>query len=174
MCVVVTLETPNTNAAPDSAPCRLVRAHPNATIEVLHFGREGVLGIPYLWVRGDGHPDIQSTIKAEPQIRECVQLDTIDQGSLFKAVWETDSPLLLCVAEHDGIVREAHGTRDQWMLELWFEEQDQASRFQDYCRGRSVPIEIHRLSSVADRLAGNGSNLSDTQIETLELAIERG
>lgn len=174
MSVVALVSTPNTEEAPNSAPRRIVSEVPSIEIDVVHFERDGLAAVPYLWVRQVPPDRFESVVEPDRTIQEVVLLDSGSAGSFYKVRWEVDSPLVLCVLESGGLIMEAHGSTEEWRLTLWFEEQSQASAFQHCCGGANVPLDIRRLSSIAGEYSSSPGSLTESQREILTLALERG
>lgn len=173
MSVLVALSSPN-NEAESSAPRRIVAEHPDIEIQVIHIDRKGFTAVPYLWVRNVRPKKFESAAQSDPNVHEVKLIDKVDDGALFKLFWGVDSPLIHCVIEADGIIIDANGTIDKWSLKLLFEYRADASDFQECCQRRGAPMEIHRLSSIAERIVGESVYLSRSQRKTLLLAYERG
>lgn len=174
MGVLVKLSTPNTPLAPDSAARRIVQALSTVEIEVVHFGRDGSNAKPYLWVKDTSASEFESVLDDDPQILEYQLIDTNPDGHFYKVIWEVDSPLVQCVMGADGIILEAIGAAAAWDLKIWFEADDQTAVFQECCRELNIPIEIHRLSTIATFLANRGESITEKQSEALMLAYQRG
>lgn len=174
MSVLAIVSTPNLPEAPNSAPRRIAAELPSATIEVVHFDREGFAAVPYLWVRKEGAESLEAVVADDPKILDVDCLDTSDSGTFYKLRWEVDSPLIHCLLEAGGLILEAQGNVDEWNLKLWFEERKAASTFQDCCDDCNVPLEIKRLSSMAEEYSTAPEHLTWAQREALVLAFERG
>lgn len=174
MSVLVILSSSN-NESPNSTPRRIFEELPGLTIEVVHFEQSGELAIPYLWVRDVETAAIEATFEGDPAIVSADRLDANEDGTFYKVLWEVDSPFIHCVVMNGGKVMEATGNRDEWTLTLWFESDTQVSNFQQCCHRDDIPIEIHRLTSVAGMLSSEGEVvLSEQQREALILAMESG
>ncbi len=150
MSVLAVVASPNDSEAPCSAPRRIVSELTDIQIDVVHFGREELTAVPYLWVRQVSPTAFESALKADPTILSHTQLDTNGDDAFYKARWEVDSPLIKCLLEAGGVILDAHGSKEDWTLKLWFEEQSLASTFQQCCSESNVPLEIKRLSSILD------------------------
>ncbi len=174
MSVLVDLTTPISGDVPDSTPRRILQELPSATLEVVHVGQDGLLAIPYLWVRGVSGRDFEEALTSDPRIRDTERLDDGDQGTFYKVEWEVDSPLIDCVLHTDGIILAANGDGNAWSLKVWFESNELASRFQSCCHEESVPIEIRELASVTDLMSETNSHITHEQVEAITLAYERG
>lgn len=174
MAVLAALSTPNTADAPDCAPRRIVAELPDIELEVVQFERNGAVAVPYLWMRGASTGAFESALSAEPRITSFRQLERTAEAGLYKLAWEVDSPLIGCVSDAGGIVMQARGTASEWQLKVWFEDGSAASRFQRCCTDRAVPLQVDRLSSLADVVSGTNGSVSERQRETLVAAYRAG
>lgn len=174
MAVLASVTTPNTDGAPDSAPRRVVAALPAAEIDVSRFERNGTVAVPYFWVRGSTEAPIESVLARDPQLTNVERIEDADGGSLFKAEWAVDSPLLDCVAGADGKVIQALGTATAWRLRVWFEERADAAAFRSCCAAGDIPLRIDRLKPLGDLASDAGVPLTDSQHQTISLAYRAG
>ncbi|AGB17671.1 putative DNA binding protein [Halovivax ruber XH-70] len=171
---VVALTSPNTAAAPDSVPRRIVSQFDSITVDVVYIGRDGSLAIPYVWMSGTPPTAVESAISAEENFAIVDRIERTDDGAFYKTAWKVDSPLVRCITDTDGIVLEAQGTPDRWQLTVWFEDSAATSAFQECCLAHDVPLTVQRLESVGEYFGSGDDTLSSPQNETLTMAYQRG
>lgn len=174
MAVLAVLTTPNTQAAPDSTPRRIVAGFPSIEVEVVQFERDGSLAVIYFWLRGVPVPEVEPVMADDPRITNAERLERTEDAALYKAEWEVDSPVIHCMAGANGMVVQAEGTVEEWRLKIWFENRSDASAFHACCTERDVPLTVDRLSSLADALSNGGADVSPRQREALVLAYREG
>ncbi len=174
MAVLAALSTPNTDGAPDCAPRRLVSGLPDVELVVVQFERNGTVGVPYFRMRGAPTTAFEAALAADPKIRRFRRLERSSNGTLYKASWEVDCPIVQCMGETNGIIVEARGTAAEWQLQIWFEGGADASAFQRCCAARDVPLRVDRLTSLAGVAAEAPGSVSERQREALLVAYREG
>jgi len=174
MVVLVALATPNVDDAPEGAPRRVVSGMSDIDIEVVQFERSGDVAVPYFWV-WDGLTDaFASALRNDPALGGVTRLEQTERGTLFKAEWEVDSPIMHCVAGAGGMVMQARGSAEEWRLKIWFKDGTDASAFQRCCRERGVPIEVTRLKPLGDIVSEDAPGVSAEQRDALVRAYRAG
>lgn len=172
--MLAVISTSNTDGAPDSAARRLVAELPSAEIEVARFERRADAAAVYVWIRGADGADVESVLSSDEQLEGVTRLERTDDGELYKVSWAVDSPLIRCMAATNGAIMQARGTADGWRLKIWFDDSSDAGRFQQCCHDRDVPLAVDRLKSLGDVVEDDGTSISASQREAIELAYRRG
>lgn len=168
------LSTPNGGVAPDSTPRRIVSRLPSVEIEVVQFDHDGTTAVPYFRMRGESAAEFRATLEADSRLSGVRELERTDEGAFYRAEWEVDSPLVECIARSDGVIIEAEGDVDEWRLKIWFEGGTSPSTFQQCCADRDVPIEVDRVTSLAEVLSDDDASASGPQREAMVLAYREG
>lgn len=135
----------------------------------------GTQMFPFVWATGPNHETFEANVSAHPRVAECVVLDRVGDGGLYRVEW-VDAPADLV----DGIdasaasVLQARGN-GTWAFRLRFRNHDDLSAFHDYCTDRNVPIRVERTSPF-HRTGEDGRrfDLSRAQREALVLALRQG
>lgn len=175
MAVLAVLSSPNTPGAPDSAPRRVVAELPAVEVQVVQFVRTDDAAVPYFWASGVGTDELESVLRDDPRISGVERLERTDAGGFYRVDWDVDSPLIHCAASNGGVVMQARGTPAEWQLKVWFENGSDASAFHDCCLDRDVPLDVERLSSIEEVLAGDDdTGVTETQREAMVLAHREG
>lgn len=174
MSVLATLSSPNTDRAPTSAPRRLVSEFPTIEVEVIRFDRDDSIGIPYLLVRGATISTFESWLVDESTIADFKRLERTTDASLYKVAWKIDSPIVHCTMNTDGTIMKATGTKDEWQLDIWYDNRSDASNFQSCCVSQDIPLVVERLSSLNNYLSDTNDTVTPLQMEALSLAYEVG
>lgn len=125
-------------------------------------------------MRGASTLAFESALSADPRITSFRQLERTAEAGLYKLAWGVASPLIGCVSDAGGIVKPARGTASEWQLKVWFEDGSDASRFQRCCTDPAIPLQVDRLTSLGDVLAGSDGRVSERQRETLVAVYREG
>lgn len=131
--------------------------------------------LPFFWVWGTDTSTVLRAARSASAIKDIRVVDSVDDATLFRAVWNADPPGLLdCITEADATVLEATGTAVEWQFRVRFGRHEDVGTFQRCCLERNVPIQVERLHRLAAVESGAQYGLTEKQRETLSMAYERG
>ncbi|MFC4987650.1 helix-turn-helix domain-containing protein [Saliphagus infecundisoli] len=135
---------------------------------------EGVL--PFFWVRNcSSFERFERAVLATPAVRGVEVVSRVEGDRLYRARWDDRvEGIVTGLVETGATIVEAVGGEEGWRFELRFPERERVRAFQRYCRERKLPIEVRRVSTIRERAAGSGYQLTDAQLETVRLAYDRG
>ncbi|MGM0606491.1 MAG: bacterio-opsin activator domain-containing protein [Halobacteriota archaeon] len=161
-----------------AAKCALGRSlggDPDVRIEIDRIVPTGETIMPFFWLWGGDCDDFERVAKTEPGIDDISVVDTVENGALFRATWNTDvASTLKAIENADGVLLGARADHVGWRFEVRFPSTDHTSLFNEYCAENSDKIEIVRVTPTTGRDHGTGFGLTDAQSEALAVAYRLG
>ncbi|WP_276256512.1 bacterio-opsin activator domain-containing protein [Halomontanus rarus] len=144
---------------------------PEIVIEIERVVATDELLTPYFWVAGGDLEEFETTCESDPSIDKLRRLDEFDQTTLFRAEWtnKVDS-ILYAYTQINASILEATGHRDEWQLQMRFEDHDSLSTFQNYCDDREIPFRLTQLHELTQPRTGSQYGLTPKQSEALVTA----
>lgn len=162
--------------AGDFALGETLAADPEMEVRLESMVPTGDALIPYFWVSDDSVDDIQRALRAEDDVESLTVVDRVDGEALVRVEWNRAiNGLIRTMVETGATLLEANGTTEQWTLQLRFADHDGLSAFYRECAEQGISLDlvsVHNPGLPDD--VGLGFDLTDTQRETLGLALERG
>ncbi|MEM4780914.1 MAG: helix-turn-helix domain-containing protein [Halalkalicoccus sp.] len=151
---------------------RVMRAFPEATVELERVVPFQETIMPLFWVDGDDIASIESELERSPQVRSVDVLTTTDERALFDVHWSPGSSGLTEALLNTGAtVLDARGTADSWDFRLRFDTHEDLSAFNMALTDRGTPVTLRRIYRPDDE---GPAPLSSLQRETLQTAYRRG
>ncbi|MCL9816351.1 helix-turn-helix domain-containing protein [Natronocalculus amylovorans] len=131
--------------------------------------------MPFFWLWGSDCQSFANAAAGEPSIEELSIIDEVDDGALFRAVWNEDAiGTLRTIAETEGVLLDARANNAQWTFEVRFTDADQTSQFRSLCQERGVPLTVTRVTTSPGRTPANEYGLTPEQSEALTAAYRLG
>ncbi|WP_336339412.1 helix-turn-helix domain-containing protein [Haloarcula brevis] len=148
---------------------------PNVRVELERLiPTEGVV-IPYFWVRGTEVTDIESAFTEHLGVKSIRLVDSVDDEYLLRVEWPLDYEGVLTVLAETGVTLiEAIGTSQWWTFEVRCDDRRDLVEFQRRCRELDIPITMTALHALTPVETATEADLTDTQLEALVLAYQRG
>ncbi|WP_247728867.1 helix-turn-helix domain-containing protein [Halovivax limisalsi] len=132
--------------------------------------------MPYVTFRGqradvDG---LESTLAADPSVREATALTNGDETSRFRIEWDpTVTETVRTLTETDASILEATAENTHWRFRLLVPRRDDLSRTYDAATEAGLTLDVVRVHEMeSDERSRYG--LTDAQHETLIQALEHG
>ncbi|MFB6106437.1 MAG: bacterio-opsin activator domain-containing protein [Halobacteriaceae archaeon] len=151
-------------------------ADPDLRVELERVVPVGDVYVPYLFV-SDGNPSsVTALLEADDAVASCRVVDAVDSGALIRVEWARDADALFtAIAEATATLLEAVGENGVWRFQLRFEDADDLTAFYRQCVDAGVDVGVESIHNpgVPRQFAG-GSTLTDTQRETLCVALSEG
>lgn len=172
MSVIATLSIP----AADFTLGGALSPNPGIRVRLERVIPVGETFIPYLWASNDALGEIESALRAEADISSFTIVDRLDDEALVRVEWdESVDGFLAVLARTNASILDGEGEADTWRFQLRFDDQDELTAFYRECadRGVAVTLESVHTPGTSDEF-GPDVDLTDTQRETLLLALERG
>lgn len=131
--------------------------------------------IPYFWVTGEDFDAFERSVLSDPNVREIVQFDRIDETALYRVDWHTDTlGLLDGLVETNAVVLEAYSDGG-WHFRIRFPNHDLLGQFYNFCTDNEISIDIGRVYTLAEASrAGRAFDLTPEQREAIVLAVRLG
>jgi len=165
--------------AADSFPLgSCIETQPSAKIEIERIVPMRQQTFPFIFVWD--HTDFaafERTARSIPEVELIEELDTFDDGRLYKIDWKADcSPLITELVDNDGTILAAEGDTTAWQFELRFPAHPNVSEFfQDVTADSEIDIRLQSLvQEVAYQSTDGESLLTEKQHRALETAVELG
>lgn len=151
-------------------------ATPEMTIEIERVvaHERGTL-TPYFWVRGGDIDRFEAALNEDPSVRDFRRIDTLEDGTLYKAEWPPDVESVgQAYLETGAIILEATGRDHDWRLRLRFDTRDDVSTFYEYCETHDVPLEVSRIYNPRTPKGGGQFGVTPKQRTAMVAALEAG
>ncbi|WP_267644083.1 bacterio-opsin activator domain-containing protein [Haloarchaeobius amylolyticus] len=161
---------------PDEFPLGTIfESVPGVTVELERIvPREDVI-IPYFWVRGVHIDDVEAVFSPHPGVKDIRPIDSIDDEYLLRVEWDPKYEGILSTLGETGVpLITAIGTNDRWTFEIRGDQQSDIATFQQRCRERGIPVTLTALHALTPVETATEAALTDSQLEALVLAYERG
>ncbi|WP_090507553.1 helix-turn-helix domain-containing protein [Natronorubrum sediminis] len=148
---------------------------PSVTVEFERIIPAQDVVVPYFWVRGTTVDDVADSFAEHPGVEDIRFVDSVDDQHLLRVEWALEyDGVLRALSEGNVALIEAVGTSDQWTFETRADSRQDISDFQNRCREYDVPIRLMKLHALTPLESDIKGTLTDTQLETLVLAYDRG
>ncbi|WP_254272491.1 helix-turn-helix domain-containing protein [Haloarcula marina] len=148
---------------------------PNVRVELERIVPAQNVVIPYFWVRGTEVTDIEGEFTEHPGVKSIRLVDSVDDEYLLRVEWAIDYDDVLTVLAETGVpLIEAIGTNHQWTFEVRGDDRSDIVDFQRRCRELDIPITMTALHALTPVETTTEAGLTDTQLEALVLAYQRG
>jgi predicted DNA binding protein len=161
---------------PDEFPLgSIFTSVPGVTVELERIvPRKGVI-IPYFWVHGVDIDDVEAAFSTHLGVKTIRLIDSVDDEYLLRVEWDPEYEGILSTLDETGVpLITAIGTNDQWTFEIRGDQQDDIATFQQRCRDRDIPVTLTALHALTPVETATEAALTDSQLEALVLAYERG
>ncbi|KTG08497.1 bacterio-opsin activator [Haloprofundus marisrubri] len=148
---------------------------PGVTVELERIvPRKGVI-IPYFWVRGVDIDNVEAAFSTHPGVKAIQSIDSVDDEYLLRVEWDPEyEGILSTLGETEVPLITAIGTNDQWTFEVRADQRSDIAAFQQRCRERDIPVTLAALHALTPVETTTEAALTDSQLEALVLAYERG
>lgn len=138
--------------------------------------REQTFPFIFVWEHTN-YDQFEQKLESIPEIQLVDQLETFENGRLYKISWQTDhAPLLPDIAANDGTILSARGDMTAWTFELRFPSHANVSQF---FRDATANCELEmRLQSLIQEVSFESTEerslLTEKQERALETAFRMG
>lgn len=148
---------------------------PDAEVQLERVVPAGEDVVPYVWIRGAEIDDVEAAFDDHPALESVELVDAVEGEYLLRVEWAPDREgVLRALAETDVPLVEAVGTAEGWTLEVRGEERSDLAAFRRRCQELDVPLTLTELRALTPAESAVEAALTETQLETLALALERG
>ncbi|MDJ1431184.1 helix-turn-helix domain-containing protein [Halostagnicola sp. A-GB9-2] len=148
---------------------------PDATIELERIVPASDSLMPYFWVTCEDHKTVERAVRNHPAARNVTRLDSVDDQTLYRTVWEDDvHDLIYGIGQTEGVILEASGD-ERWFFRLRFPNHDTLARFYNFCTEHEISLHIERVYTLTEHVEeGRQLGLTADQREALVLGLDRG
>lgn len=131
--------------------------------------------IPFIWVRGADPDEVTRAVRADHAVEDIDVLHGNGETTLFRVVWNRlFRDAIVEISESNLALLTGHGTTDAWRFEFRSVDKRPLSEFQAYLRDRDIRSKVLRLHGKDSGLDRALDRLTESQLEALQLAYERG
>ena len=148
---------------------------PAATIELesLVSIPEGTL--PFVWVTGPTHDTLREAVIDHPTVEAVERIDEFEDRSLYAFDWTLEyDHLFRYFRENEVQILTAGATDGRWTFILRFQAHNELSAFQAYIEAAQVLVDVASVRNLRDDDQTTFYGLTETQRETLMLAVREG
>lgn len=132
--------------------------------------------LPYFWTDADSAERIERALRAEADIESFEIVDRVNDEALVRVRWTEDlDGLLDAMAATGATVLEGVGSAERWTFRLRFDDHESLTDFYRQCSDHDLTIDVQSVHNpgVPDE-QGLGLGMTETQLETLRVALETG
>jgi predicted DNA binding protein len=152
---------------------------PDATLELDRIVPNEDTVWPYFWVYlSDGDGDLNAVEAAfddMAELQSAVLIEDMGDKGLFRAEWDPAyMGIVRAIAATGVTVLSATGSADGWTVELRAMDDEQFSRFNDYCSDHDIDVSLTRLSRLSAATTGSAYDLTPEQRAALVEAYREG
>ncbi|MFC5972299.1 helix-turn-helix domain-containing protein [Halomarina salina] len=132
--------------------------------------------IPFVWVQGADRSDVVRATRRDGAVEHIESINSEEGGwVLYRVVWNRSfRDTVVAIAESDVTLLSGEGTADDWWFEFRAANREPLSELHDYLRANGVEPTVVRVTEVDVDRKGNWDHLTESQVEALRLAHERG
>lgn len=138
-------------------------------------GHEPDCVVPLLWACNADVERLTRVLRADRSTEDVSLVADLEDVALYRMTWTGNASLVtsLLVDERGAIVS-AGNRGDDWTFRVLFPERAAVSATYDDCAAHDVDLDIERIYDLSDsRLLGR-FDLTDGQLETIRVALEKG
>lgn len=110
----------------------------------------------------------------EPAFADVHRLEDVEGGALYRAEWSPHADVVQGIRDLDGTIIESVGTSEQWRFQVRAQDRDSFIQFQELFEAHGISVTLTGLYDLADRVEGEGRDLTPVQRETLIMAYREG
>lgn len=131
--------------------------------------------VPLFWVYGDDTDRFEASVEAHDAVEGLGRIDEFEDRTLYALDWRaSEDSLLTAIADHHAQLLSASRTGGFWDLELRFPSHEALSAFRADAEANGISLSVQRRYNPSGPDAERPYGLTDSQRETLELAVARG
>ena len=151
-------------------------ANPGIEVTLERVVPLGSTFVPYFWASDDSVEAIERALRAEADIESFKIVDRVEDEVLVRVEWEEDlDGLLDAIVETGATILQGVGSNDTWTFQLRFDDHEGLTAFYRQCVERGIAVDLRNVHNPGlPRDLGIGIDMTDTQYETLQTALERG
>ena len=155
---------------------RALGGFPDVAVEMDRIVPTGDAVVPFIWVDGVEPSDVIRAVSAEDAVEHIRVLNREEDGTtLFRVVWNRQfRDTVVELGESDVALLSGVGTADLWRFEIRAPNKEPLSDFREILREMGVTSTVVRLHETPPDRDHTRGRLTESQLEALELAYERG
>jgi len=135
----------------------------------------GSQSVSFVWVRGPDAASFGDAVQSLPSVDDLTLVESVPSRALYGVSWNVSRvPIFDALVERDAVLLECRSTVDSWWLKLRVSSHRALTDLRREWTARGIDTEFDRITTVAAEEAPASERLTDTQLEALLLALERG
>lgn len=154
-----------------------LEAVPDVQFEIEHVvAHESDRVMPLVWATavGTDREILDKALATDPSVENVDELAAFDDEWLYRMKWvENVQVVLHTLLEQQGVILNADGRDDEWHLRMLFPDRESLSATYDFCQKENLSITVKAIYEL-DSEHRDRYGLTDTQHETLIMAVEKG
>ncbi|WP_148413044.1 helix-turn-helix domain-containing protein [Haloferax sp. KTX1] len=129
----------------------------------------------FVWVRGPDAASFGEAVRSLPSVDDLTLVGSVSDRALYGVTWDASQiPVFDALIERDAVLLECLSTADSWWLKLRVSSHRVLTDLRREWAAHGIDTEFDRISSVAAEEEPMSERLTDTQLEALLLALDRG
>ncbi|SFS09639.1 hypothetical protein SAMN05216559_3552 [Halomicrobium zhouii] len=152
------------------------RRLPDAVFEAVRVVTDGTDEVmPLVWGSGADRGTLTEALAEDPSVDGVSVCTQVHEASLFRLTWTTRVPVVtgLLVAGR-GVILGARAQGGTWTFRLLFPRRDAVAAIVESCDRYGVDARIERIYPMTESSRAGQSDLTEQQLQTVEVALERG
>jgi len=152
------------------------RRLPDAVFEAVRVVTDGTGEVmPLVWGSGADQGALTDALAEDPSVDEVSVCTRIHEASLYRLSWTTRVPVVtgLLVASR-GAILDARAQEATWTFRLLLPRRDAVAAIVESCDRYGVDARIERIYPMTESSRTGQSDLTEQQLQTVEIALERG
>lgn len=130
--------------------------------------------MPCVWATNGADEEFSEAVATDPTVKEVQATAIFDDERLYHIGWEDDIDQLVTeMIDHEGVILEASGRNDRWVIRIRFMTRDQFESFQRYFDEQGPAFQLEQLFTAKHPRHTRG-DVTPQQQEALTTAIELG
>lgn len=148
---------------------------PDVAVEVDRIvGHSPGTTMPCFWVNEGAESPFSKTVEEDPTVKEIRSKAAFDGECLYHIQWSDEiDQLVEEMVDHQGVILEASGQADRWVIRLRFMTRNQLDAFRDYFHREGPSFRLEQLFNPKYPRHIRG-DITPEQHEALTTAIELG
>lgn len=131
--------------------------------------------MPYFWVYDGDQSRFEAALADDSSIQDPTRVDHVDDSVLYRAEWtENVESIIYAYTDIGATILRATAREKRWALKLRFDDHEELSEFDQYCRDNEIPFELDQLYEQTRPGSSEQYGLTPKQRKTLVTALELG
>ena len=154
---------------------RILEMDPRTRIELEHRVPLGGCPVPYIAVHTAETAAFERRVRCHPAVDRLRPVSSEREMTRYALEWDGSRDVFFdTLFENDAHLLDGVGTPERWEFDLRFPRHGAVREFHDGCTEAEIPLEIDRLATTVEPDQDGRYGLTETQRETLAVAVAEG